>query len=93
MRKRRTNAVHIILIVRITFHLLLIAARAAIMERKAANLTQEQFAEISEIGLHTLRELEQGKDNITLHKINQALAMFGSQERHLHSFLLDNGKQ
>lgn len=72
---------------------MLIAARAAIMERKAANLTQEQFAEISEIGLHTLRELEQGKDNITLHKINQALAMFGSQERHLHSFLLDNGKQ
>ena len=47
------------------------------MERKAANLTQEQFAELSGIGLHALRDLEQGKDNITLHKVNQALAMFG----------------
>ena len=46
------------------------------MERKAANLTQEQFAEISGIGLHALRDLEQGKDNITLHKVNQALAVF-----------------
>lgn len=46
------------------------------MERKAANLTQEQFAEISGIDLHALRDLEQGKDNITLHKVNQALSMF-----------------
>ena len=49
------------------------------MERKAANLTQEQFAKVSEIGLHALRDLEQGKDNITLYKINQALAMFGME--------------
>ena len=49
------------------------------MERKAANLTQEQFAEFSGIGLHALRDLEQGKGNITLHKINQALAMFGME--------------
>ena len=49
------------------------------MERKAANLTQEQFAKLSGIGLHTLRDLEQGKDNITLHKINQALAMFNME--------------
>ena len=49
------------------------------MERKAANLTQEQFAELSGIGLHALRDLEQGKDNITLRKINQALAMFGME--------------
>ncbi len=49
------------------------------MERKAANLTQEQFAEVSGIGLHALRDLEQGKDNITLHKLNQALAMFGME--------------
>lgn len=48
-------------------------------QRNAANLTQEQFAEISRIGLHALRDLEQGKDNITLHKINQALAMFGTE--------------
>ena len=49
------------------------------MERKAANLTQEQFAQLSGIGLHALRDLEQGKDNITLHKINKALAMFGME--------------
>ena len=49
------------------------------MERKAANLTQEQFAELSGIGLHALHDLEQGKDNITLHKVNQALAMFGME--------------
>lgn len=49
------------------------------MERKAAHLTQEQFAERSGIGLHALRDLEQGKDNITLHKVNQALAMFGME--------------
>ena len=49
------------------------------MERKAAHLTQERFAELSGIGLHALRDLEQGKDNITLHKVNQALAMFGME--------------
>ena len=49
------------------------------MERKAAHLTHEQFEEISGIGLHALRDLEQGKDNITLHKVNQALAMFGME--------------
>ena len=49
------------------------------MERKAANLTQEQFAKLSGIGLHALRALGQGKDNITLHKINQVLAMFGME--------------
>ena len=35
------------------------------MERKAANLTQEQFAELSGIGLYALCDLEQGKGNIT----------------------------
>ena len=49
------------------------------MERKAAHLTQEQFAERSGIGIHAFRDLEQGKDNITLHKVNQALAMFGME--------------
>ena len=49
------------------------------MERKAAHLTQERFAELSGIGLHALRDPEQGKDNITLHKVNQALAMFGME--------------
>ena len=49
------------------------------MERKAANLTQEQFAEISGIGLHALRDLEQGKETLRMDKVNQALAMFGME--------------
>ena len=44
------------------------------MERK-----EGQFAELLGIGLHALSDLEQDKDNITLHKINQALAMFGME--------------
>ena len=49
------------------------------MERKAANLTQEQFAEVSGIGLHALRDLEQGKETLRMDKVNQALAMFGME--------------
>lgn len=49
------------------------------MERKATYLSQEQFAELSGIGLHALCDLEQGKDNITLHKFNQALTLFGME--------------
>ena len=48
-------------------------------QRSAARLTQEEFAERSGLGLRFIRDLEQGKDNITLHKINQALAMFGME--------------
>lgn len=49
------------------------------MERKAAHLTQEQFAELSGIGLHALRDLEQGKETLRMDKVNQALAMFGME--------------
>lgn len=47
------------------------------MERKATRLTREQFAELSEKDLHAFRDFEQGNDNITLHKINQALVLSG----------------
>ena len=49
------------------------------MERKDAHLTQEQFAELSGIGLHALRDLEQGKETLRMDKVNQALAMFGME--------------
>ena len=49
------------------------------MERKAANLTQEQFAKLSGISLHALRDLEQGKETLRMDKVNQALAMFGME--------------
>ena len=47
--------------------------------RKAAGLTQEQFALRSGLGLRFVRELEQGKKTLRLDKVNQALAVFGAQ--------------
>ena len=47
--------------------------------RKAAGLTQEQFALRSGLGLRFVRELEQGKETVRLDKVNQALAMFGKE--------------
>lgn len=48
-------------------------------ERKKANLTQEEFALRSGLGLRFVRELEQGKETVRMDKVNQALAMFGKQ--------------
>ncbi|MBQ9307960.1 MAG: helix-turn-helix transcriptional regulator [Clostridia bacterium] len=47
--------------------------------RKAAGLTQEEFAVRSGLGLRFVRELEQGKETVRLDKVNQALAMFGME--------------
>lgn len=47
--------------------------------RKAAGLTQEEFALRSGLGLRFVRELEQGKPTVRLDKVNQALAMFGAE--------------
>ena len=45
--------------------------------RKAAGLTQEQFALRTGLGLRFVRELEQGKETVRMDKVNRALAMFG----------------
>lgn len=47
--------------------------------RKAAGLTQEEFAIRSGLGLRFVHELEQGKPTVRLDKVNQALAMFGME--------------
>lgn len=47
--------------------------------RKAAGLTQEQFALRSGLGLRFVRELEQGKETVRMDKVNIALAMFNAQ--------------
>ena len=44
--------------------------------RRAAGLTQEQFAARSELWLRFIRELEQGKETVRMDKVNAALAMF-----------------
>ena len=45
--------------------------------RKAAGLTQEEFALRAGLGLRFVRELEQGKNTVRMDKVNTALAMFG----------------
>ena len=47
--------------------------------RKSAGLTQEDFAVRSGLGLRFVRELEQGKENVRMDKVNVALAMFGME--------------
>ena len=47
--------------------------------RKAAGLTQEEFAVRSGLGLRFVRELEQGKPTVRMDKVNIALAMFGME--------------
>ena len=44
--------------------------------RKAAGLTQKEFAIRSGLGLRFIRELEQGKETVRMDKVNVALAMF-----------------
>ena len=45
--------------------------------RKKAKLTQVALADITGVGLRFVRELEQGKPNLMLYKINQVLLFFG----------------
>ena len=47
--------------------------------RKAAGLTQEEFAIRSGLGLRFVRELEQGKETVRMDKVNAALARFDMQ--------------
>ncbi len=44
--------------------------------RRAAGLTQEEFAMRSGLGLRFVRELEQGKETVRMDKVNIALGMF-----------------
>lgn len=45
--------------------------------RKQSKLTQEEFAEKAGVALTVIRKIEQGKDNLSLSKVNQVLSMFG----------------
>ena len=47
--------------------------------RRAAGLTQEEFAIRSGLGLRFVRDLEQGKETVRMDKVNQALRMFGME--------------
>ena len=45
--------------------------------RKQLGLTQNEFAERSGVALTVIRKIEQGKENLSLSKVNQVLQMFG----------------
>lgn len=48
-------------------------------KRKQLKLTQTELAERAGVGLRFVREIEQGKQSLRLDKVNQVLALFGSQ--------------
>jgi y4mF family transcriptional regulator len=45
--------------------------------RKLFKLTQEELAMKSGVALTVIRKIEQGKDNLSMSKVNQVLQMFG----------------
>lgn len=45
--------------------------------RKQLGITQEEFALKAGVALTVVRKVEQGKDNLSLSKVNQILMMFG----------------
>ena len=47
--------------------------------RKQLGLTQEEFAEKTGVALTVIRKIEQGKNNLSLSKVNQVLIMFGHE--------------
>jgi y4mF family transcriptional regulator len=47
--------------------------------RKALNLTQEVLAKKAGVGLRFVRDLEQGKINLRMDKVNQVLSLFGHE--------------
>jgi len=48
-------------------------------KRKQFGLTQQDLSEKSGVGLRFVRELEQGKSTLRMDKVNQVLALFGSE--------------
>ncbi len=48
-------------------------------KRKQLKLTQPELASRAGVGLRFVRELERGKQTVQLNKVNQVLALFGSE--------------
>ena len=49
------------------------------VKRKEAKLTQQECADRAGVALTVVRKIEQGKENLSLAKVNQVLMMFGSK--------------
>lgn len=48
-------------------------------KRKEYKLTQQQFAEKAGVALTVIRKIEQGKENLSLSKVNRVVMMFGNK--------------
>ena len=46
-------------------------------KRKQLGFTQEELAEKAGVALTVIRKMEQGKENLSLSKVNHVLKMFG----------------
>jgi y4mF family transcriptional regulator len=48
-------------------------------KRKAFQMTQEDLSLKAGVGLRLVRDIEQGKTNMQMDKVNQILALFGCE--------------
>lgn len=48
-------------------------------QRKLNKMTQRDLAEKAGVGIHFIRDLEQGKKTLRMDKVNQVLALFGME--------------
>lgn len=47
--------------------------------RKELKMTQHSLADKSGVGIHFIRDIEQGKQDLRIKKVNQVLFMFGAK--------------
>ena len=47
-------------------------------KRKQLGITQEEFAAKAGVALTVIRKIEQGKENLSLAKVNRVLSLFGN---------------
>lgn len=48
-------------------------------QRKLNKMTQQDLAEKAGVGIHFIRDLEQGKNTLRMDKVNQVLSLFGKE--------------
>lgn len=48
-------------------------------QRRLNKMTQRDLAEKAGVGIHFIRDLEQGKKTLRMDKVNQVLALFGKE--------------